>query len=139
MKITIKINQDVIDENIEVAKRCLVKTADAVKTDLVQSRTMPFGESKDWTDRNGNKRTYRGGTLQNKSTYVDDDDVSKGFVSIVSDTPYARRLYFHPEYNFYRGENPFAGGKWFQPYIDGAKRDFIHNTFAKFLEKELKK
>lgn len=29
-------------------------------------------------------------------------------------TPYARRLYFHPEYNFSTEHNPQAGGYWFE-------------------------
>lgn len=30
------------------------------------------------------------------------------------DTPYARRLYYHPEYNFQKDENPNARGLWFE-------------------------
>lgn len=29
-------------------------------------------------------------------------------------TPYARRLYYHPEYNFSTEHNPQAGGMWFE-------------------------
>ena len=29
-------------------------------------------------------------------------------------TPYARRLYYHPEYNFAKDKNPEAGGYWFE-------------------------
>lgn len=29
-------------------------------------------------------------------------------------TPYARRLYYHPEYNFSTEHNPQAGGYWFE-------------------------
>ena len=138
MKVTIDINKQLLNEIEKEAELCLIKTADAVMTDLVQSQTMPFGEKKEWVDRNGNQRTYAGGTLQNKSTYVDDENASKGEVSIVSDTPYARRLYYHPEYNFYKGENPYAGGLWFEPYISGSKKDFVKDTFAKFLERSMK-
>lgn len=135
MKITVKMNKNFLKENREIAERCLVKTADALKTDLIQSQTMPFGESKQWIDREGNSRNYMGGTLQNRSTFVDKKSRGELKVRIISDTPYARRLYFHPEYNFYKGENPNAGGKWFQPYIDGNKKDFAAKTFAKFLER----
>lgn len=30
------------------------------------------------------------------------------------DTPYARRLYYHPEYNFSTEKNAQAGGYWFE-------------------------
>lgn len=44
-------------------------------------------------------------------------DVNKEIeVSIVSDTPYARRLYFHPECNFNRDENIAAGGELLTPW-----------------------
>lgn len=61
-----------------------------------------------------------------------------GKVSIVSDTPYARRLYFHPEYNFNKVENPNAGAKWFEPYIDGNKKDFATNAFMKFIKNKMR-
>jgi len=94
MKVTVKLNTANI-KNIEKAvARNLTKTADALKTDLQQSETMPF----------------KTGQLQNRSTFVDDKEAETGKVYIVSDTPYARRLYFHPEYNFSRAETREAGG-----------------------------
>ncbi|MCD3473309.1 minor capsid protein, partial [Streptococcus equi subsp. equi] len=29
-------------------------------------------------------------------------------------TPYARRLYYNPQYNFSKDKNPNAQGKWFE-------------------------
>ena len=49
----------------------------------------------------------------------------------MSDTPYARRLYFHPEYNFKRGNNANAGGKWFDSFLND---DFIVNAYGKLLK-----
>ena len=51
----------------------------------------------------------------------------------MSDTPYARRLYFHPEYNFNQDKNAHAGGLWFQPYINGNKKKFAQNVFNRFM------
>lgn len=51
--------------------------------------------------------------------------------SIIFDTPYARRLYWHPEYNFRQDKNPDAQGLWMDMYLPGGeKEDFIPNTFA---------
>lgn len=131
MKVKSTINNKVLRRlNVDMCK-ALVETADAVKSDLVQSQTMPFGES-------GKPKGYLGGNLQNRSTFVDDSDLKKDVVYIVSDTPYARRLYFHPEYNFYKGANPNAGGLWFEPYITGRKKEFVSKTFAKLLKKRMK-
>jgi len=33
---------------------------------------------------------------------------------LVWDTPYARRLYYNPQYNFSKAKNPQAGGLWFE-------------------------
>jgi hypothetical protein len=33
---------------------------------------------------------------------------------VIWDTPYAHRLYWHPEYNFSLDRNPNARGKWFE-------------------------
>lgn len=119
MKVTVKLNTANI-KNIEKAvARNLAKTADALKTDLQQSETMPF----------------KTGQLQNRSTFVDDKEAETGKVYVVSDTPYARRLYFHPEYNFSRAENREAGGAWFEPYISGRKKDYAKRVFARFMQR----
>ena len=118
MKITSKVNNALlkkINSNSEIA---LIKTADALKTDLINSQTMPF-------DR---------GALQNRSTFVDDSMSNQGTVRVVSDTLYARRMYFHPEYKFNKKNNPNAGGMWFEPYIDGDKKDFVNNAFKEFMK-----
>ncbi len=123
MKLTPKVTYNTANINrIESdIRKALIKTADAVKTDLQQSQTMPFDS----------------GQLQNRSTFVDDSEVDSGKVFVVSDTPYARRLYFHPEYHFSDKENPNAGGAWFEPYISGAKKDYAQKVFAVFMRKSL--
>lgn len=87
----------------------LAETADATLTELRDRQVMPFDI----------------GNLQNDSTFIDDSQMDR--VSIVSSTPYARRLYFHPEYNFRRGNNSNAGGHWFDSFLND---DFIANTYA---------
>jgi hypothetical protein len=72
------------------------------------------------------------GILQNESTYVDDSQATKGHVSIVSDTPYARRLYFHPEYNFNTSKNANAGGEWWSEFLEGAKKSRPMKLFKEF-------
>lgn len=123
MKLTPKVTYNSANINrIEAdISKALLKTADAVKTDVQQSQTMPFDK----------------GQLQNRSTFVDASKASSGKASVVSDTPYARRLYFHPEYHFSDKENPNAGGAWFEPYISGAKKDYAKKVFARFMQNSL--
>ena len=117
MKVTSKVYVGKVKEIDNKAIQCLVETADALKSDLMQSQTMPFDT----------------GALQNRGTFVDDSNKNRGQVRVVTDTPYARRLYFHPEYNFRQDKNANAGGMWFEPYINGNKKDFAKNTFAKLM------
>lgn len=119
MNVKVKLSTANINIIEKAIARNLIKTADAVKTDLQQSETMPF----------------KTGQLQNRSTFVDDKEAASGKVYVVTDTPYARRLYFHPEYNFSRAENKDAGAEWFEPYISGQKKDYAKRVFAKFMQR----
>lgn len=136
MKVTSRVNAEFLMKYKAKAQENLVKTADAMKTDLVQSQTIPFGETKINADGDV---VYSGGNLQNgiinAGTFVDDSKKRQNKAKIVSDTPYARRLYFHPEFNFSKVENPNAGGMWFEPYISGNKKDFASKTFSKLMKR----
>ena len=116
---TIKLNEAKLKELTKQQYVSLAQTADALVTDLRDSHTMPFDT----------------GNLQNDSTFLDDSQKEQGKVSIVSSTPYARRLYYHPEYNFRTTNNRNAGGKWFEPYISGNKSDFIKDTFMRLFRR----
>lgn len=104
---TIKINEAKLKKLTQAQFDSLAQTADALLTDIRDEQLMPFDT----------------GNLQNDSTFVDDSQKQKGRVSIVTTAPQARRLYFHPEYNFRRNNNSNAGGKWWESYISGDKKD----------------
>lgn len=116
---TIKLDEAKLKELTKQQYISLAQTADAILTDLKDSQTMPFDT----------------GNLQNDSTFLDDSQKEQGRVSVVSLTPYARRLYYHPEYNFRTNNNHSAGGKWFEPYASGNKSDFARETFAKLFKR----
>lgn len=122
VKVTGKINHQGNEYVKKLMKEVLVETADALKSDLQKSQTMPFDT----------------GALQNRSTFVDASKKNNGIVTIVSDTPYARRVYFHPEYNFQKTHNKNAGGLWFEPYINGEKKDWASKTYMKLMKGKLK-
>ena len=69
MKVSVKLNHKNIAYIKNLANQALVETADAVKSDLQQSQTMPFGND---TTEYAKKIGYKAGTLQNRSTFVDD-------------------------------------------------------------------
>lgn len=116
---TIKLNEAKLKELTRQQYMSLAQTADALLTDIRDEQLMPFNT----------------GNLQNDSTFVDDSQREQGRVSIVSSTPYARRLYFHPEYNFRTTNNSNAGGKWFEPYISGNKSNFAKDTFVRLFQR----
>ena len=121
-KIKVNWNFGAVRQVEQAVAAALEQTAQAVITDVVDEQVMPMDT----------------GTLQNSSTFVETSESSTGVVGIISDTPYARRLYYHPEYNFRTSENKNAGGKWFQPWIDGDKKEFAADAFAKLLRQNLK-
>lgn len=116
---TIKLNEAKLEELTRQQYISLAQTADALLTDLRDEQMMPFNT----------------GNLQNDSTFIDDSQKMQGRVSIVSSTPYARRLYFHPEYDYSRTNNARAGGKWFEPYISGSKSDFAVKAFKQLFKR----
>ena len=109
----VELNYSVLNMLDGAQFEALAMTADATLTELRDRQVMPFDT----------------GNLQNDSTFV--DDTQKTTVSIVTTAPQARRLYFHPEYNFKRGNNPNAGGKWFESFLND---DFIANAYARLLK-----
>lgn len=115
----VKINNLRIKQLTQAQVTALEQTGEALHTEVVQAQVIPFDQ----------------GTLQNESTFVDYSQCKKGKVTLVSSTPYARRLYFHPEYNFNTSENPNARGKWYQDWIDGDKKEFCKNAFKKLYKR----
>ena len=104
------------------ARECLVLGALAAKEDLVSSGLMPF----------------ESGFLQNSATYVDVGGLRQDRASLVSDTVYARRKFFHPEFEFDQSVNRQAGGRWFDAYLNGDRRDLFFDEFAGEMRKKMK-
>ena len=113
---TINLNLQKIRELTEAQVTALEQTAEALHTEVVQAQVFPRDT----------------GNLQNESTFVDTSESKKGKVSIVSTTPYARSLYFHPEYHFRTDENPNAKGRWYEDWLPGGKEaDYCANAFKR--------
>lgn len=120
MKITF--NTKNINMVNDIAKKSLLDTAEAIKTDLIQSQTMPFDT----------------GVMQNDSTYVDDKRIIKGIARLVTDTPYARKVYFDPDINIKQVKNPNAKQYWYEDYISGGKKNLPIKYFQQMLRRRMK-
>ena len=117
---SVKLNWGRIHQLTQAAVTALEQTAEALHTEVVQAQIFPFDT----------------GNLQNESTFVDYSRSTRGKVSLISSTPYARRLYYHPEYHFQTYENPFASGAWYEPWLPGGiSQDFAKKAFKKFYKR----
>ena len=133
MKVSVKLNHKNIAYIKNLANQALLETADALRSDLEQSQTMPYDT--------GSLQNRDGGISRNGErvlgTRVDKTKAKSGIVTVFSSSSYARRLYFHPEYHFQTIHNPKAGGMWFEPYISGNKKTFARKAFARIMKGKL--
>ena len=109
---TIKMLEDEAKKSAELAMKQL-------QQDIQNEQTMPFNN----------------GDMQNNQTFV---AVEGDCTRLVTGSPQARRLYYHPEYKFQQGQqgkNKHAGAKWLEPYISGDKKDFIRDAFVEIYKK----
>lgn len=116
----IKLNAPKIKQLDRASITSLEKTVSALHTEVVNAQVMPFDT----------------GNMQNNNTYEDYSNSSKGKVSLITSSPQARRLFFHPEYNFQTTENANAQGNWYEPWVSGKNKDFCEKTFSQFYKKE---
>jgi hypothetical protein len=70
-----------------------------------------------------------------RSAKIDTSKSKRGKVSISYDTPYARRLYWHPEYNFRKDKNRHAQGEWLRAWAEGKKDRSVTTAFKNLLKK----
>lgn len=132
----VKLNFPRIKQLTRAQVTALEQTAEELHMEVVQAQVVP----------------RRDGTLQGEAFFIDTSESSQGKVTLVHNTPYARRLYFHPEYNFRTGPweetiqnkdgsvshlshegNPNAKGLWFEDWESGGKRqNFVPQAFAEF-------
>ena len=113
----VSLNYGRLYEFDQMTLAALELTAEALHTEVVNSQRMPFDT----------------GNMQNAQTYVDTTDLPNGNVSLVTGSPQARRLYYHPEYDCQTVNNAHAGGRWWDSWIDGPYKDFCPKAFAAFM------
>lgn len=110
---TIKWNITNLNKLSMAIQTSLLPTLEAMKTEVNSMQVVP-------------KET---GALE-ESVVVGVND-GKGFMSY--NTPYARKLYYNPQFNFRRDKNQFAQGRWLDPFIYGDKQTWLVNTYSLFL------
>lgn len=112
---TVKLNIPKLNKLSTSATKALEQTTAMLLSEVKNAMVMPFDT----------------GNLQNEQTFPDYGNSQNGHTKIVSNTPYARRLHYHPEYNFRRDYNANAGGEWYKPWLKGGqKEDYAAKVFA---------
>ena len=115
IKATLKLNQEAIEKIQDAAIKALPLTMEAMKTEINNMQVVP-------------KET---GNLEESAKTGAEGN--KGYISY--NTPYARRLYYHPEYNFRQDKNPNAQGRWMESFIYGPKKDWLAKAYGEFLKR----
>lgn len=116
MKVTVTMNRKALKQLKQAQKIAVKKTAMKMLAEKIDAQEIPMNE----------------GTLQNVLTDVDDNAVNQGKVQIVSQGPYAARLYYNPQYNFNQQFNTNAKGEWWEDYLTGNKKDRPAQLFSHF-------
>lgn len=126
---TVTINRQRLRQITQASIIALEQTAEALHSEVVQAQVIPRMD----------------GHLQGEKFYVDTSKSAQGKVRLVHEGPYARRLYYHPEYNFHQSQwetpdgrqhdgNPNAKGHWFEDWLpSGRYSDFIKETYCTLL------
>jgi hypothetical protein len=118
VKVTTKIelNAQAIAKLESSAKEAMELTMEALKTEINNAQVVP--------------RDHGDLTM---STGVSFGITTKGMTGYISyNTPYARRLYFHPEYNFRTDKNTNARGRWLDEWVYGPRKDWLTGAFLQF-------
>lgn len=121
----IKVNLSALDGIRREAMDAALETVAALRGEVIAAQVMPFDT----------------GEMQNNSTsvqqHIEGDDIH---TLLSTNTPYARKLYHHPEYNFQTVNNPNAQGEWLSPWLPGgANESFLLDTYNLKLKERLTK
>ena len=119
MKVTVDMNKKGLKKLKDAQIIACKKTAMKMLAEKVDAQEIPMNE----------------GTLQNVLTDVDDSAARKGLVQIVSEGPYAARLYYNPQYNFNQEFNTNAKGEWWEDFLTGKNKDRPAKLYENFYKK----
>lgn len=117
-KVTVKMDKKGLSTIKSAQIIAIKKTAMKMLAEKVEAQEIPMNE----------------GTLQNVLTDVDDHAANQGVVQIVSQGPYAARLYYNPQYNFNQEFNTNAKGEWWEDFLTGKNKNRPQKLYEFFLK-----
>lgn len=117
---TVKMNFPRIKQLTQAAVTALEYTAEQLHEEVKGAQVVPMDT----------------GALTGEMFFCDYSESQNGKVTLVHSTPYARRLYYHPEYDFQTEYHANARGEWYEDWLPGgSKSDFASKTFKQFYKK----
>ena len=119
MKVTVDMNKKGLKTLKKAQIIAVKKTAMKMLAEKIEAQEIPMNE----------------GTLQNVLTDVDDSAAKNGKVQIVSQGPYAARLYYNPQYNFNQEFNTNAKGEWWEDFLTGKNKQRPKKLYEYFYKK----
>ena len=123
--VEIKLDLAALDRISRAAMDAAWETAGAIRGEILTAQVTPmeYGTLED-----------SGGSIDQ---HVDGDEIHTELT--IGDTAYARRLYFHPEYNFQKVNNENAQGLWAEHGLVGGDREsFVPDTFSERMKERMK-
>lgn len=124
--VRIKLDYDVLDRISRHVESAAWEAMEALRGEVKNAQVIP--------KRNGELEKSMAQTEQ----FVVDDELHTALVTGGGDVPYARRLYFHPEYNFHYGKNQNAQGEWLKPWLPGGDLEgYLPENFTKRLKSKI--
>lgn len=117
-KVNVKMNKQGLKAVKQSQIIAIKKTAMKMLAEKIEAQEIPMNE----------------GTLQNVYTDVDDHAAAKGEIQIVSQGPYAARLYYNPQYNFNQEFNTNAKGEWWEDFLTGKNKNRPQKMYSYFLK-----
>lgn len=136
VKSTVRLSFPRVRQLTGATARALELTGEALHEEVAQAQVVP----------------RRDGELSEEAFFVEESESQNGKVTLVHSVPYARRLYYHPEYKFHTGPwkeewvdedekkhyakhdgNPNARGLWYEDWLPGGKyAAFATKSFKRF-------
>jgi hypothetical protein len=113
VKVTVKLNHSNINKLVAASKEAFKLTVEDLLRDIKESQVVP-------------KDT---GRLENSGD-IDFSKIENLVASIIFNTPYAHRIYWHPEFNFHTDKNANAQGMWMDSYVSGINKDFVNEIYS---------
>ena len=114
VKSSVRLNMPKITQLTKAQVKALEYTAELLHGEVKDAQVIPMET----------------GELSGEAFFCDYSESNQGKVTLVHSTPYARRLYFHPEYHFNKEYHSQAKGEWYEDWLPGgSKSDFVVKAF----------